>query len=576
MCVGEGKEGGVLGIVKGRRKDLFTTKEIGVEYELEIFAYVKTEVESEGRKRGVLKMKRMGKFKFVGTPRLLLIGGIGAVASWLHALQTVEEVEVGVVASFFNFPVTGGCTCTLVYAPPTSSSTSKSPYLKTKEITVLPQSGATVTHVFKGHGREERNGGVVNTWVLSSKDGVRVMRTQTDYRGGEEEEERMFPIHGYVGPTFEESYLVGLGDGYHYQDGGRIVTLVSDVVQTPIGCLWVVKKREKEGRSWMFVVRDELRMLGEGKRAVMVSDDNKSIEEAIEMGGVARRWMEQGKAEVDWGMEDQIRGIWTGKIEDWREYVGWVRAGMSGAQFARFFLRCARGMEDDERRSCFPLPPPLPPPTSTSQSTAATGGKKRRESITDLVDVCLREGDARGAASGLGVMRDRAKAKVKGMRILEHVAEGVGEGGKEGRLMGEVWSFFKRVVEAEEMGLARRESKEVGNGGEVGFFGRMLGKDDTLPTAPTGNIATRAPPQIPLPDIPNLPVSAVTKYKVSIISLLDATAHPSELIFYLVERNRAEGEDIKGRRILKEWSKYAEEEGMKDPWLDKLLEESGL
>jgi hypothetical protein len=32
----------------------------------------------------------------------------------------------------------------------------------------------------------------------------RVMRTQTDYRGGEEEEERMFPIHGYVGPTFEE------------------------------------------------------------------------------------------------------------------------------------------------------------------------------------------------------------------------------------------------------------------------------------------------------------------------------------------------------------------------------------
>jgi hypothetical protein len=49
-----------------------------------------------------------------------------------------------------------------------------------------------------------------------------------------------------------------------------------------------------------------------------------------------------------------------------------------------------------------------------------------------------------------------------------------------------------------------------------------------------------------------------------------------QLIFYLVERNRAEGEDIKGRRILKEWSKYAEEEGMKDPWLDKLLEESGL
>jgi hypothetical protein len=250
-------------------------------------------------------------------------------------------------------------------------------------------------------------------------------------------------------------------------------------------------------------------------------------------------------------MEDQIRGIWTGKIEDWREYVGWVRAGMSGAQFARFFLRCARGMEDDERRSCFPLPPPLPPPTSTSQSTATTAGKKRRESITDLVDVCLREGDARGAASGLGVMRDRAKAKVKGMRILEHVAEDVGEGGKEGRLMGEVrvglakeadciirtnllrspqvWSFFKRVVEAEEMGLARRESKEVGNGGEVGFFGRMLGKDDTLPTAPTGDIATRAPPQIPLPDIPNLPVSAVTKYKVSIISLLDATAHPSEV-----------------------------------------------
>jgi hypothetical protein len=49
-----------------------------------------------------------------------------------------------------------------------------------------------------------------------------------------------------------------------------------------------------------------------------------------------------------------------------------------------------------------------------------------------------------------------------------------------------------------------------------------------------------------------------------------------QLIFYLVERNRAEGEDIKGRRILKEWSKYAEEEGMKDTWLDKLLEESGL
>ena len=189
----------------------------------------------------------------------------------------------------------------------------------------------------------------------------------------------MFPIHGYVGPIFEESYLVGLGDGYHYQDGDRIVALISDVVQTPIGCLWGVKKREKEGRSWMFVVRDELRMLGEGKRAVVVSDNNKSIEEAIEMGGIARKWMEQGISEVDWRMEDQIRGIWTGKIEDWREYVGWVRAGMSGAQFARFFLRFARGMEDDERRSCFPLPPPLPPPSSTKQPTTTTGKKVRRE-----------------------------------------------------------------------------------------------------------------------------------------------------------------------------------------------------
>ena len=173
MVVNEGKEGGVLGIVRGRRKDLWSTKEIGVEYELEIFAYVKTEVEEEGRKREVLKMRRMGKFKFVGTPRLLLIGGIGAVASWLLAKQTDSEEEVGVVASFFNFPVTGGCTCTLVYAPPTSSS-SKSSYLKTAEITVLTQlEQTTVQHVFKGHGREERNGGVVNTWVLSCKDGVR-------------------------------------------------------------------------------------------------------------------------------------------------------------------------------------------------------------------------------------------------------------------------------------------------------------------------------------------------------------------------------------------------------------------
>jgi hypothetical protein len=172
MLVNEGKDGGVLGIVRGRRKDLFTTKEIGWEFELEIFAYIRTEVEEEGRKRGVLKMRRMGKFKFVGTPRLLLIGGIGAVASWL--LASGSEEEVGVVASFFNFPVTGGCTCTLVYAPPSSSSTSSSSYLKTAEIMVLTQlEQTTVQHVFKGHGREERNGGVVNTWVLSCKDGVR-------------------------------------------------------------------------------------------------------------------------------------------------------------------------------------------------------------------------------------------------------------------------------------------------------------------------------------------------------------------------------------------------------------------
>lgn len=59
------------------------------------------------------------------------------------------------------------------------------------------------------------------------------------------------------------------------------------------------------------------------------------------------------------------------------------------------------------------------------------------------------------------------------------------------------------------------------------------------------------------------------------LSLVCSFARP-QLIFYLVERFRAEGEDIKGRRILKEWSKYAEEEGMKDTWLDKLLEESGL
>ena len=197
------------------------------------------------------------------------------------------------------------------------------------------------------------------------------------------------------------------------------------------------------------------------------------------------------------------------------------------------------------------------------------------------MDVCLREGDARGAASGLGVMRDRAMAKVKGMRILEHVTEEVGGGAKEGRLMGEVWSFFKRVVEAEERGLARRGSSEVVNGnggGEVGFFGRMLGNDDPLPLPPTTTTTpiTTTPPQTPLPDITNLPVSAVTKYKMTIMSLLESTSHPSELIFCIVERTRAEGEEIKGRRILREWSKYAEEEGTRDPWLKKLVGESGL
>jgi hypothetical protein len=34
-------------------------------------------------------------------------------------------------------------------------------------------------------------------------------------------------------------------------------------------------------------------------------------------------------------------------------------------------------------------------------------------------------------------MRDREKARSKGLRILEHVAEGVAEGGGDGRLMGE-------------------------------------------------------------------------------------------------------------------------------------------
>ena len=157
---------------------MWTSNEMGMDWQVELFGFVKTNVtEDKGKKREVLKMKRMGSFKLSESPRLLFVGGVGRVADWLQAKE-----EVGVVASLFNFPVTGGCTCTLVHAPPPPAS-SASPNPKTKEVSVLPQTSATITHVFKGHDREDQDGGVVKTWVLSSREGVRVMRTQTGFLG---------------------------------------------------------------------------------------------------------------------------------------------------------------------------------------------------------------------------------------------------------------------------------------------------------------------------------------------------------------------------------------------------------
>ena len=101
--------------------------------------------------------------------------------------------------------------------------------------------------------------------------------------------------------------------------------------------------------------------------------------------------MKEQAKEVDWGEVHIVKRVYSGDPEDWREFVTWTREGMKEGDFARFFLRLARGMEEDERRLCFPLPPPV----NTVGRTPS--GSSKRETVSDLVDVCLRSGDAWGA-----------------------------------------------------------------------------------------------------------------------------------------------------------------------------------
>jgi hypothetical protein len=53
----------------------------------------------------------------------------------------------------------------------------------------------------------------------------------------------------------------------------------------------------------------------------------------------------------------------------------------------------------------------------------------------------------------------------------------------------------------------------------------------------------------------------ITRYMHSLIDRTATTSHPSELLFCIAERTRAEGQAAKGRRIVSEWKKYVAEEG---------------